>query len=55
MASKPVVARLKDGREFGYATPAKAPDGAKIVRHQDGTEYVAPKKSAPKKEAKSNG
>lgn len=55
MASKPVVARLETGEEFGYATPAKVPEGAVIVRYQDGTEYVEPKKADTKKDAKSNG
>lgn len=45
MASKPIVARFPDGAEYGFDTPAKArkanPD-AKIVRHQDGTEYEEP-------------
>lgn len=46
MASKPIVARLSDGREYGFETPAKArkvdPD-AVILRYQDGTSYDEPK------------
>lgn len=55
MASKPIVARLKSGEEYGYASAAKAPEGAKVIRYQDGTEYEEPKKADTKKDAKSNG
>lgn len=44
MASKPIVARLSDGREYGFESPSVAytqdPE-AVIIRHQDGTSFEA--------------
>lgn len=63
MASKPIrvqltkaTARYPKGAELGFETEAKAAsvlgDGAfKVVSHQDGSTYEAPKKSAPKKDS----
>lgn len=56
MASKPIVARFPDGREYGFDTPAKARKAnadAEILRNQDGTSYEPPK--PVKKDVKSDG
>lgn len=51
MATKPVIVQLKNGAVFGVDTPSLAnktyPDG-KIIGHQDGTPYVAPKPTKAK-------
>ena len=52
MTSKPVVVRLPSGAEYGLKSEAEARrvyPNAKIVRYQDGSEYVAPKASTPAK------
>lgn len=60
MADKPIVVTVPSlrGAEYGFASLKDAraifPD-CEIVRYQDGTEYVEPKKPAPKKDAKSDG
>ena len=54
MATKPVVVQLKDGAQYGVRSAAEAarvyPDG-KVIGHQDGTAYEAPKKAEPAKKA----